>query len=217
VTKALAIDPAVSRLDLAANALIVKYTGGTPHLPSPELLNIMAWVKAGYNGMTWTGNGLTSRAAAASPLTCGIGYAQNDQLFAPFDHFMGEPVAGNAVLARFTYAGDVNLDGAVDDNDVAILGLYYDGGAVNTHYWSQGDVFGYDGRVDDNDVAIFGLTYGLGVGSPLSGTGVGAGGAGVSLALADPAGPAGGSPVPEPATLLLVVLGGLGLLRRRSV
>jgi autotransporter-associated beta strand protein len=215
VTKALTIDPAVSRLDLAANALIVKYAGGTPYLPSPELMNIKAWVKAGYSGMTWTGNGLTSRTAALNPLVYGIGYAQNDQLFAPFGLFAGQPVDGNAVLARFTYAGDVNLDGTVDDNDVAILGLYYDGGAVNTHYWSQGDIFGYDGRVDDNDVAIFGLTYGLGVGSPLGGTGVGAGGAGVSLALAGAACPAGGSPVPEPATLALVVLGGLGLLRRR--
>ena len=215
VTKALAIDPAVSKLDLADNALIVKYTGGTPYLPSPELMNIKAWAKAGYNGMTWTGNGLTSRTAAVSPLRYGIGYAQNDQLFAPFDHFAGQPVDGNTVLAKFTYAGDVNLDGAVDDNDVAILGLYYDRGAVNTHYWSQGDIFGYDGRVDDNDVAIFGVTYGLGLGHPLGGAGVDAGGADVSLALAGAACPTGGSPVPEPATLALVVLGGLGLLRRR--
>jgi len=218
VTQALAIDPSVSKLDLADNALILKYTGGTPYLPSPELMNIKAWAKAGYNGMTWTGNGLTSRAAAVNALLYGIGYAQNDQLFAPFSLFAGQPVDGKAVLARFTYAGDVNLDGAVDDNDVAILGLYYDGGAVNTHYWSRGDIFGYDGRVDDNDVSVFGLTYGLGVGSPLSGAGGGDGaGAGVSLAVTDSACPAGGSPVPEPATLVLIVLGGLGLLRRRIV
>jgi autotransporter-associated beta strand protein len=220
VTKALTIDPAVSKLDLAANALIVKYTGGAPYAPSPELKNIKAWVKAGYNGMTWTGNGLTSRTAVADPVRYAIGYAQNDQLFLPFDHFAGEPVDGKTVVAKLTYAGDMNLDGVVDDLDVAIIGLYYDGGAVNTHYWNEGDVFGYDGYVDDNDVAVVGLMYGSGYppnGDPLGGAGAGAAGAGagVSWALADSACPAGGSPVPEPATLALILLGGLALLRRR--
>jgi hypothetical protein len=70
---------------------------------------------------------------------------------------------------KYTYAGDLNLDGRVDDNDVSILGLYYDGGATTSHYWSQGDLFGHDGRIDDNDVSILGLTYGLGVGNPLGG------------------------------------------------
>jgi hypothetical protein len=67
---------------------------------------------------------------------------------------------------------------------------------VNTHYWNEGDVFGYDGRIDDNDVAVFGLTYGLGIGNPLGG------------------GPAGA--VPEPTTLGLLALGGLAAAIRRK-
>jgi autotransporter-associated beta strand protein len=199
VTKALAIAESAgvptATLDLADNALIVDYTGGTPRAPSPELESVRRWAAAGYAGMTWTGNGITSSVAALHPIIYSVGYAQNDMLFYPFDKFAGETVDGSTVLVKFTYAGDVNLDGAVDDNDVAILGLYYDGGAVNTHYWNEGDVFGYDGRIDDNDVAVFGLTYGLGIGDPLGG------------------GPAGA--VPEPATLLLLGLGGAGALARR--
>jgi hypothetical protein len=161
-------------LDLTDNDLILDFTGGTPGAPSPELENVKAWLAAGYAGMTWTGTGITSSAAAVNPLIYGVGYAQNDMLFAPYDSFAGQPVDSSCVLVKYTYNGDLNLDGCVDDNDVSILGLYYDGGAVNTHYWNQGDLFGYDGRIDDNDVSILGLTYGLGVGNPLGGSPVGA-------------------------------------------
>jgi fibronectin-binding autotransporter adhesin len=196
VTSGLSIDPATSVLDLADNAMIVKYAGGTPHLPSPQLEDIKAWCSVGYNGMTWTGNGITSSAAALHPVIYGVGYAQNDMLFAPYHVFSGEPVDLSAILVKFTYAGDVNLDGAVDDNDVSIIGLFYDNGRTSGHYWNHGDVFGYDGCIDDNDVSIFGLTYGLGIGAPLGG------------------GPAGA--VPEPATLALLALGGLAAAMRRK-
>jgi hypothetical protein len=111
--------------------------------------------------MTWTGTGLTTSLGVDNPVLLGIGYAQNDMLFIPFDTFAGEAVI-NAVVVKFTYMGDVTLDGVVDDLDVAVLGLYYDGHAVNTHYWNEGDIFGYDGYIDDLDVAIIGLTYGSG-------------------------------------------------------
>ena len=192
-TKGLSIDPAAARLDLTDNDMIVDYTGGTPYLPSPELENIKQGIASGWASMMWTGNGIISSAAAIDPISLGLGYAQNDLLFAPYDVFSGEPVDSSTILVKFTYNGDVNLDGCVDDNDVTFFNLFYDGGAVDTHYWHEGDIFGYDGRVDDNDVTILNLTYGLGIGDPLGGA------------------------APEPATLVLVALGGaLALLRRRS-
>jgi autotransporter-associated beta strand protein len=200
VTQALAIAESAgvptATLDLADNNLIVDYTGGTAGTPSPALESVKRWVAAGYAGMTWTGQGITSSVAALHPIIYGVGYTQNDMLFHPFDKFAGETVDGSTVLVKLTYAGDVNLDGAVDDNDVSILGLFYDNGLTSGHYWNQGDVFGYDGRIDDNDVSIFGLTYGLGIGAPLGG------------------GPAGA--VPEPATLALLALGGLAAAIRRQ-
>jgi hypothetical protein len=182
-----------ARLDLASGQLIVDYHDAA----ASPLEDIKRWIAAGYNGMTWTGNGLTSSAAAVNPLIYGVGYAQNDRLFAPYSSFAGQVVDSSCVLVKYTYAGDLNLDGRVDDNDVSILGLYYDGGAVNTHYWNQGDLFGYDGRIDDNDVSILGLTYGLGVGNPLGG-----GAAGVTLAApTEPAAQPAAALAPSPVAL----------------
>jgi hypothetical protein len=187
VTKSLTIAEAggvpTARLDIGAGALIVDYDDGA----ASPLEDVKRWIAAGYKGMTWTGNGLASSAAALAPITHGLGYAQNDMLITPFTSFAGQPADSSSVLVKYTYAGDLNLDGyvdgRVDDNDVAILGLYYDGGATNTHTWNQGDLFGYDGRIDDNDVSILGLTYGLGVGNPL-------GGGAAAVTLATPTEPA---------------------------
>jgi hypothetical protein len=112
-------------------------------------------------------------------------------LFLPYDVFSGEPVDSSTILVKFTYNGDLNLDGRVDDNDVTFFNLFYDGGITTSHYWNEGDIFGYDGRVDDNDVTILGLTYGLGIGDPLGGA------------------------VPEPATLGLIALGAIAIAGRR--
>ena len=180
------------QLDLTNNDLIVDYTGAPPYLPSPQLENIKAWITAGYAGMSWAGKGIVSSAAVAGPISLGIGYAQNDMLFAPYHVFSGEPVDSSTILVKFTYNGDLNLDGRVDDNDVTFFNLFYDGGITTSHYWNEGDIFGYDGRVDDNDVTILGLTYGLGIGDPLGGA------------------------VPEPATVSLLGLALAAALVRRS-
>ena len=190
VTRSLTVNTSNGRLDLTDNDLIVDYAGGTPYTPSPQLENIKAWITAGYAGMSWAGKGIISSAAAANPISLGVGYAQNDMLFAPYHVFSGEPVDSSTILVKFTYNGDLNLDGRVDDNDVTFFNLFYDGGITASHYWNEGDIFGYDGRVDDNDVTILGLTYGLGIGDPL------------------------GAAAPEPATLGLVALGALTLFRR---
>ncbi|MCX5671992.1 MAG: PEP-CTERM sorting domain-containing protein [Planctomycetota bacterium] len=191
VTRSLTVNTSNGRLDLTDNDLIVDYAGGTPYTPSPELGNIKAWITAGYAGRSWTGKGIISSAAVADPISLGVGYAQNDMLFAPYNAFSGEPVDSSTILVKFTYNGDLNLDGCVDDNDVTFFNLFYDGGITASHYWNEGDIFGYYGRIDDNDVTILGLTYGSGIGDPLSGA------------------------VPEPATLGLIALGAVAIAGRR--
>jgi hypothetical protein len=84
-------------------------------------------------------------------------------------------------------AGDANLDGKVDINDLTVvLANYGQTGAT----WSQGDFIG-DGKVDINDLTIVLANYGQTFG----------------------ASPAGNlSAVPEPGALVLLGLGAAGLL-----
>jgi autotransporter-associated beta strand protein len=201
VTKALGIEEVggapTSRLDLADNAMIVDYDDPA----ASPLQDIKRWIASGYSGKQWDASGIVSTTAAGNPLTVGLGYAQNDLLF-PKDRysiFAGQAVDLTTVLVKYTYLGDVNLDGKVDDNDVTILVLNYDRGSVSTHAWAEGDVAGCDGKIDDNDVTALVLNYGAGwkagMGGPLGG---------ISAA------------VPEPATLALLALGAAALRLRKA-
>jgi len=91
-----------------------------------------------------------------------------------------------------TEMGDINLDGNVDLDDLTILGTFY--GVEGEHGWAQGDLDGKGASadVDLDDLTIFGTYYG----SQRSHT-------------------TGGSPVPDPPSLLLAMAGALALVRRR--
>src|SRR5436309_14583633 len=72
--------------------------------------------------------------------------------------FGGQNVGPDDVLVRYTMMADSDLDGVCGDNDVTIVGAFYDNGATTTFQWCNGD-FNYDGKVDDSDVTLLGAFY----------------------------------------------------------
>jgi len=196
------------QIDIGKGLLAVDYPAGT----TSPLADIRKWIIAGRNGGIWDGTGITSTDVAASLplLTQAVGYAENSELLIPYTTFgKTDPLAvdSSTVLVRYTYAGDVNLDGRVDDDDVSVMSVKYDRGAGTSHTWAQGDILGYDGLINDDDVSLMALTYGLGWkrGTLLADS--------PGLTLADMAG--GPAAAPEPATLALLALGALSALARR--
>jgi len=77
--------------------------------------------------------------------------------------FSGQTVDATAVLVKFTYAGDANLDGAVDIGD---LGLLAGSWQLSSKVWTDGD-FTYNGTVDIGDLGLLAGNWQKGtVGNP---------------------------------------------------
>jgi hypothetical protein len=174
--------------DLSGGKLIVNYDSISP------AANIRKYLASGYNNGSWNGTGLSST-AAANPFFAhhtALGYGEASQALGPSGGvFGGMSVDGTAVLIRYTYYGDANIDGAVDSVDFNNLASNFGGSGKS---WSQGDS-NYDGVVDTTDFNLlasnFGKTLAAEVASPV------------------------GSPVPEPAGISGAALSIFALYRRR--
>jgi hypothetical protein len=179
-------------LDLTDSAIALDYNTGDPNPAADVRSRIIAGRGAPGLIGTWDGKGITSSTSAAAPDSTSVGYAVNaDMPLGPVTTFRGQPVDPTTVLIRHTRTGDANLDGVVNDDDVTIVGAVYAPGVPNAS-WANGD-FDYNGFVDDDDVTLLGALYNPGlppIPAPESGGGVAA--------------------VPEPATWLMLTLGGLG-------
>jgi autotransporter-associated beta strand protein len=184
-------------LDIVNNHVILSYAAGTQTATDAS---IRGYLISGRNGGTWAGTtGITSSAAAANSHYA-IGYADGA------DHIVAGLSSGQIEL-KYTLLGDADLDGVVTGSDfTALVGNLGKSGRV----WDQGD-FEYSGSVTGSDFTDL-----------VGNLGKSATGADVVLPAADYAAidafaAANGlmADVPEPATIGLMVLGGIGALGRR--
>jgi hypothetical protein len=182
-------DAWTGKLDLADNDLVIDYTGASP------LATVQNQIASAYNGGSWNGNGIASSAGDVS--TYGLAYAEADAL--GLGTFSGQSVDDTAVLVKYSYYGDSDLDGDVDIGDLGNLASNWQ----MSGEWIGGD-FDYNGTVNVNDLGLLASNWQAGVGSPL--------GPGLAAALAGFGLP--GSTVPEPQTAAIVLASGLALRRR---
>jgi autotransporter-associated beta strand protein len=150
VTPSISIDTVNGgRLDLADNSMIVDYTGSSP------IAAIKALVLSARNGGAWNGPGITSSSLPGAFVhSRGIGFAEASGLINATS-FAGEPLDGTDILLRYTLAGDANLDGTVDLNDLYLLSKNW---KQSGKYWYQGD-FNYDGTVNAADLGALSLNW----------------------------------------------------------
>jgi hypothetical protein len=188
VLAALTVAPG-AQLDLTNNSAVIDYDARSP------LTSTLALLQTGYAAGAWTGDGIVSSAAAVPAPSgrgiTGVGYAESaDILGAAGGVFAGQSVDSTAVLLRYTYCGDANLDGKVDLTDFTFLAANFN--ATGDGTWARGD-FNYDGNVDLTDFTFLAANFNLTLAGPSAAVTV----------------------VPEPLRASFAFAGGAALLRRR--
>lgn len=160
----------------------------------------------GYNSGLWNGTGGINSAPAAAiggQTLLGINSGA-EYIGSTGSSFYGHTVANGDTLVKYTYAGDLNLDGVVDDADAfTFVNSYLQdefGATIDTPgNYAAGDIT-FDGIVNDADAFSFvnqypSADYGL---PPLNGGQFAAAGAASAHA---------GTAVPEPSTVVLLIMG----------
>ncbi len=157
-------------LDLANNDLVVDYADASPIgvWNGSAYDGITRLIESGRNGGGWTGGGIITSMTAAStdnPLAtlavaeASIALGISDAQTALFD---GQTVDATAVLVKYTFAGDTNLDGVIDGDDYFNIDSGFTGGATG---YANGD-FDYNGRLDADDYFAIDSNYGKSAPSP---------------------------------------------------
>jgi autotransporter-associated beta strand protein len=189
---------AAGALDITNNRFFINYgpTGSDP------ISQIVQWIQSGaYGGgttITWTGTGIISSTAQTNP-NYGIGYADYADPGNPAGLSSGQ------IEMMYTLLGDANLDGKVNGTDFNLMAANFNQSVTNG--WDEGD-FNYDGKVNGNDFVLLASNFNQ----------FASGASPADVAALDAFAAANGislTSVPEPATMGLLAVAGLGMLRRR--
>ena len=135
------------QLDLAGHDMVI-HQGQAPQ--------VRAALKRGFNDGAWNGPGMLTSIHSPRP---DLGYASaTDPLIAHLGGMLyGQPFAADGVVVKMTLAGDANLDGDVDLDDVNRWISNFTGQLSLApadpfgKLWTDGD-WDYDGDVDLDDV-----------------------------------------------------------------
>jgi hypothetical protein len=140
-------------LDLTDNDMIVNNPSGDTSMVDTLEEQVGQWVNANSSGGV-----IESSTAAADGMTIGIAPAAD--LALPLTSLDGQTVNSDALVARYTGAGDANLDGLVNSADVQVLLINYGHVAgITPPQWYNGD-FNYDGLINSADSQPLLINYG---------------------------------------------------------
>jgi hypothetical protein len=139
-----------STIDLANNDFVIDYSGASPADA------VLQYLSNGYAGGAWNGNGITSSAAATDQnAATAIGWAENATL--GLGDYLGLPLDASALILKYTWYGDANLDGLLSVDDFSLLDRGFTAGLTG---WVNGD-FNYDDVVSSADYLLLDAAYSL--------------------------------------------------------
>jgi hypothetical protein len=79
----------------------------------------------------------------------------------------GNTISPTAVVGKYTYFGDMNIDGPVTGDDYTVVDANLGSDPVAGSEWLSGDA-NLDGIITGDDYTVIDANVGLGVGNPLS-------------------------------------------------
>ena len=166
---------------MADNDLVVNNAAFTP---------VRTSVLAGFGSPA--GPGIVSSTSDGSQI---LALFDNALLASPLSDWLGQPISTTAIVGKYTYFGDMNLDGQVTGDDYTVIDANLNTTPAAGLAWLHGDA-NLDGSITGDDYTVIDANLGLGSGSPLA----------TSLRL---------SAVPEPSALASISAACLAVLARR--
>ena len=132
-------------LDIHLQALVIQATDASDKQAKINQLNNL--ISQGFNGGTWTGNGITSSTAAGNPTHLAIGVFDNAILMRSLP---GLSTDASSLILGVAHIGDANGSGIVDIQDQSLVTNNWQ---QPNSTWTGGDL-NRDGFVDIQDLTL---------------------------------------------------------------